>query len=322
MKEKYQLFGCILTVWLFCTGNALAQTYPVKPIRVIVPVGAGGAADILARTLGEVMGPSLGTSFIVENRGGAGGIVGTDVVAKAPADGYTLMVWSNTFVIAPSLYKVPYDIHKDFASIGMIASAPNLLVVNADLKLKTLGELLALARRTPGGLDYGSPAVGSAAHLTVELLARASGAGFTHVPFKGPQQAITETLGGHIPVTIAGVSNALPHIKSGKLVALATTGITRTVLMPDIPTFAEAGVKGVEVALWFGMLAPAGMPAAIIERLNRELNLALKSPAMLTRLANLGFEPLGGAASMVADAVRKEEPLYAKIIKDAAIKGE
>lgn len=305
----------------FC-GSAFAQPFPSRPIKIVVPAGAGGAADVLARALGEQMGPALGTTFVIENRGGAGGIIGTDAVAKAPADGYTLLLSSNTFVITPSLYKVPFDIHRDFAPVGLVASAPNLLVATPDLGAKTLAELIARAKTLPGGLPYGSPAVGSAAHLTVELMARKAGIQVSHVPFKGPQQAMTETLAGRVPVTIAGVSNSIPHLKSGKLVALATTGDKRSPLAPEVPTFAEAGLPGVDVTLWFALLAPAGTPPDVLARLNAELNAALKAPVVAERLARLGFEALGGPASALTDIVRREEPIYAGIVREAGIKVE
>ena len=320
MMKKWKL--CAAALLIAASGAAHAQSWPSRPIKVVVPAGPGGAADVLARALGDQMGPAMGTSFVIENRGGAGGIIGTDAVAKAPADGYTVLLSSNTFVIAPSLYKVPFDIHRDFAPVGMVASAPNLLVANAELGVRTVADLVAKAKATPGGLSYGSPAVGSAAHLTVELLGRKTGMPLAHVPFKGPQQAMTETLAGRVPITIAGVSNALPHLKSGKLVALAVTGAKRSPLVPDVPTFAEAGVAGVDVTLWFAMLAPAGTPPDVLARLNTELNAALASPAVAERLGKLGFDPLPGPPAALADTIRREEPVYAGIVKEAGIKVE
>jgi tripartite-type tricarboxylate transporter receptor subunit TctC len=304
--------------------GALAQAsdYPSKPIRIIVPAGAGGAADLLARAVAERMGPAMKTSIVVDNKGGAGGIIGADAVAKAAPDGYTLMVTSNTLVIAPSLFKAPYNTQKDLAPIGMIATSPNILAVSAESKIKTLAELIALAKKSPGDVTYGSPAIGSAAHLTVEMLSRAAGIQMTHVPFKGPQQAVLETLSGRIPVTIAGVSNVLPHIASGKLVPLAVTGTRRSPLAPGIPTFEELGIKDVNVTLWFGMFAPAATPAPIVQKLSEQLNLALKNPATVAHLATLGFEPDDSTSADLADTVRREEPTFAAIIKAAGIKAD
>ena len=301
---------------------AHAQAFPSRPIKIVVPAGAGGAADLLARAVGDHMATALGTSVVIENRGGAGGLIGSDAVAKAAPDGHTLLVTSNTLVIAPALYKVPYDTEKDFAPVGMMATAPNLLVVNADLGVKTLAELISLARRESGRLAYGSPAVGSAAHLTVEMLARAAGIQLTHVPFKGPQQAIMETIAGRVPVTIAGVSNALPHLKAGKLVGLAVAGEERSRLIPGVPTFAEAGVKGVDASLWFAMLAPAGTPMPVIDRLNAQLNAALKAADVQARLDALGFDATGGPAVRLGDAMRREIPFYARVVREAGIKVE
>ena len=299
---------------------AQAQAWPVKPVRVVVPAGAGGAADILARMLAEPMGAAFATSFIVDNRPGAGGVIGSEIVARAPGDGYTLMVSSNTLIIAPSLYKVSYDVQRDFTAIGSIASAPNLLVASPELKVKTLAELIALARRTSGGLAYGSPAVGSAAHLTVALLARAAGIELVHVPFKSPQQAMIETVSGRIPLTVAGVSNALPHLQGGKLVAIANLGAARSRLVPDVPTPAESGIKGVDLALWFGMFAPASTPSSLVVRINQPLNAALKSPATLARLESLGFDPAVGTPAQFNDQVRREEPMFARVVRDSGIK--
>ena len=301
---------------------AKAQAWPVKPVRVVVPAGAGGAADILARTLAEPMGGAFSTSFIVDNRPGAGGVIGSEIVARAPGDGYTLMVSSNTLIIAPSLYRVSYDVQRDFTAIGSIASAPNLLVASPELKVKTLAELIALARRTSGGLAYGSPAVGSAAHLTVELLARAAGIELVHVPFKSPQQAMIETISGRIPLTVAGVSNALPHLQGGKLVAIANMGAARSRLVPDVPTPAESGIKGADLVLWFGMFAPASTPSALVARINQQLNAALKSPSTQARLESLGFDPAVGTPAQFNDQVRREEPIFARVVRDSGIKAD
>lgn len=317
------LHACLTLAALICTPlTALAQGYPTKPVKIIVPAGAGGAADLLARALGEHMGNAMGASFVTENRGGAGGIIGSDAVAKAAPDGYTLLLTSNTLAIAPSLYKVPYDTEKDFASVGLVASAPNLLVASADLNVKTLNELIALGKRDPDKLTYGSPAVGSAAHLTVEMLARATGIRLTHVPFKGPQQAMMETLSGRVPLTISGVSNALPHLKSGKLVALAVAGDERSRLVPNVQTFAELGVKGVDASLWFGLFAPATTPRAVLDRLNAQLNASLKAPEIQARLEALGFEAIGGSSAKLADTMRRDMPAYAKVVKEANVKAE
>ena len=319
---RFLSLSCVALPMLAPMLPAKAQAWPVKPVRVVVPAGAGGAADILARTLAEPMGAAFSASFIVDNRPGAGGVIGSEIVARAPGDGYTLMVSSNTLIIAPSLYRVSYDVQRDFTAIGSIASAPNLLVASPELKVKTLAELIALARRTSGGLAYGSPAVGSAAHLTVALLARAAGIELVHVPFKSPQQAMIETISGRIPLTVAGVSNALPHLQGGKLVALANMGAGRSRLVPDVPTPAESGIKGVDLVLWFGMFAPASTPSPRVARINQQLNAALKSPSTQARLESLGFDPAVGTPAQFNDQVRREEPIFARVVRDSGIKAD
>ena len=301
---------------------ASAQAWPAKPVRIVVPAGAGGAADVLIRTIADPLSAALGTPLSVENRPGAGGIIGTEAAIRAPADGYTLLLSSNTLVITPSLYKVSYDVQRDLAPIGSVATAPNLLVASPDLKVKTLQELVALARRTNGGLSYGSPAVGSAAHLVVALLGRVSGAEFVHIPFKGGQQATLETLAGRVPLTVAGVSNALPHLQGGRLVALATLGGERSRLVPDIPTPAEAGFKGVDLSLWFAMFAPTGTPGTVIETINRHLVSPLKSPATVGKLEAMGFDPAASTPAQLGERMKRDEAAFAKVIRDGGIKAE
>lgn len=322
MNPRLRTLAHCLTASLLALTTSWAtasDAFPTRPITIVVPAGAGGAADVLARTLAEHMGPALKTAVTVENKGGAGGIIGTEAVARAAPDGHTLLLSSNTLVITPALYKTSYDIHKDLAPVGLVASAPNLLVANADLKVSTLQALLAESRRASGGLFYGSPAIGSAAQLTMELVAQNTGVPFTHVPFKGPQQALNETLAGRVPVTISGVSNAQPHIKAGKLVPLAITGTRRSRLLPDVPTFSEAGVKGVDVTLWFALLAPGGTPPAVLQRLNAALNAALAAPEVGSALQAQGFESMGGDAATLARTMKTEEGVYAKIVKTAGI---
>lgn len=309
---------------LSLAGAAISQTtgFPNKTIKVVVPAGAGGAADLLARAISERMGPAMKTSFIVDNKGGAGGIIGADMVAKAAPDGYTVLVTSNTLVIAPSLFKMPYDTQKDLVPVGMIATAPNVLVVSPDALVKSLPELIAWAKKRPGEVTYGSPAVGSAAHLTVEMLGRATGIQMSHVPFRGPQQAVMETLSGRVPLTIAGVSNVLPHIATGKLIPLAITGTNRSPLAPNIPTFSELGVKDTNVTLWFGMFAPAGTPETVLRQLNDQLNAVLKSSELVAHIAGSGFEASGSTRAELAATVQREQPAFAAIIKSAGIKSD
>jgi tripartite-type tricarboxylate transporter receptor subunit TctC len=310
----------VVSVAGFTEARAQAQSWPVKPIRLVIPAGPGGAADVLTRTFADSVAAGLGTAINVENRPGASGIIGTEMVVRAPADGYTLLLSSNTLVITPSLYKVSYDVQRDLAPIGTVATSPNILLASAELRAKTLPEVVALARKTQGGLSYGSPMVGSAAHLMVELLGRLTGAEFVHIPFKSGAQATLETLAGRVPLTVAGVSNALPHLQSGKLVAIAMLGGERSRLMPDVPTPAEAGIKGMDLSLWFAMFAPAGTPGAVVTEVNRQLNATLKNPGIATRLEGLGFDPSPDTPARLAERMKRDEAVFAKVVRDASIK--
>jgi len=321
---RHLLPSAIFILGLAFGGHAYSQAddYPAKPIKIVVPAGVGGAADMLARVVAERMGQSMKTAIVVENKGGAGGVIGSDAVAKAAPGGYTLLVTSNTLVIAPSLFKTPYKTQSDLIPIGLIATSPNILAASAESRIGSLAELIARAKKAPGEITYGSPALGSAAHLTVEMLSRAGGFQMTHIPFRGPQQAIMETISGRIPLTIAGVSNLLPHIASGKLVPLAITGKRRSPLAPSIPTFSELGIQQVNVTLWFGMFAPAGTPASVVEKLNRQISIALTNPETVAHLATFGFEPALSSPKELAETVQKEEPAFAAIVKAAGIKAD
>lgn len=306
-------------------GPALAQSepYPSKPIRVLVPAAAGSAADFLARVLGDRFSRSVGQPWIVENRPGAGGMIGSDVVAKAQPDGYTLLFTANVFVISPSLYsRAPYDIHKDFTPVGLVATTPNFILVNAAKNVKSVAELVALAKRTPGGLDYGSPFIGTSAHLTMELFKRAAGINLNHIPTKGTPQAITEAMTGRVPVVIAGAVDALPHVTAGKLNAVAVTDARRSRLLPSVPTLSEAGYPGLDIPLWFALYAPANVSTPILERLNRELNGMLRAPDVVDSFTTRGFEPMPGSPKELEDRMRREQPLFAKIIAESGIKAE
>lgn len=312
------LCGLIACLW---APNVTAREFPSRPVRVIVPAGTGATADLVARIIGDRMSQGLGQPWVVEARPGASGLIGTQFVAKAPPDGHTLLVFSNTFIMMPSLIdKIPIDIFKDIAPIGLIVSAPNILVVHPDLKAKTFAEFIAVARQRPQGIDYGSPATGSAAHLTMELLKQRANVPMTYVPFKGPQQAMLETLAGRVPATISGVSNSLPHIHAGTLVPLAIADTRRSPLLPDVPTFEELGIAGMNLPLWFGMFTTGGTPTAAVRRLNAELNAALKSPDVAAKLATAGFDPVGGTPEQFMHVMERERPVYEKLISDLGLK--
>lgn len=300
-----------------------SESYPTKPIRVLVPAAAGSAADFVARVLSDKFSRNVGQPWIVENRPGAGGIIGSDVVAKAQPDGYTLLFTANVFIISPSLYsRAPYDIYKDFAPVGLVASTPNFILVNAARNVKTVAELVALAKRTPDGLNYGSPFIGTSAHLTMELFKRAAGINMIHIPSKGTPQAITEAITGRVPVVIAGAVDALPHVTAGKLNAVAVTDARRSRLLPGVPTLGETGYAGLDMPLWFALYAPANVSAPVLERLNRELNAMLRAPDIVDSFSTRGFEPMPGSPKELEDRMRREQPLFAKIIAESGIKAQ
>lgn len=304
-------------------GGAVAQTYPSKPIRVIVQTSAGSTSDVIARALGDRMAKGLGQPWLVENRTGASGLIGTEATARAPADGYTVMLASSTTIALPAMFpKMTVDIAKDLAPVGWISSSPNVLVITADRGVKSLAEMIDLARKTPNGLDYGTPSVGSTAHLLVEIFRRNANVPMTHVPFKGAQQAMAETLAGRVPITMAGVSNALAQVRAGKLVPLAVADTKRSPVFPNTPTFAELGHADVDMTFWIGLWATGNSPRPVIERLNRELNATLQAPEVVERLNQLGFEVVGGSEARFAELIARETPLYAKIIAAVGIKAE
>ena len=302
---------------------AAAQDYPTRAVRVVSPFAAGGPNDIVARLVAQKLSEGLGQQFVVDNRAGAGGNLGTDVVAKAPADGYTLLcAGPGSLVLNPLLYKVPYDTARDFAPISVVATAPNVLVVHPAVAAKTLNELLALARAQPGRLNYASAGTGSAAHFSVVLLSAMAGVELTHVPYKGTGPGMNDLIGGQVQLAIYSIPPVLTHIRNGKLRALAVTGKTRSSELPEVPTVDEAGVPGYEMNPWYGLLAPAGTPRAVIARLNSEVSRIVRSADMREKLAAQGAEPGGGTPEDYAALIRADIALYARVIKEAGIKPE
>lgn len=296
-----------------------AQEWPQKPIKLIVPFPAGGGTDIIGRVVGNKLAEQLKQPVIVENKPGAGGNVGVDIAAKSAPDGYTIVLGqTSNLAINPTLYKaLPYDPVKDFAPVALLADAPLVLVVAQESKFRSLGEIIAAGRVKPEALSFGSPGSGTVAHLSGELLQAAAGVKFTHIPYKGSSQALQDLMGGRIDVFMSSVPTALAQIKGGKLRAIAVSSTTRSPALPDVPTMTEAGVKGVELTTWFGMLAPARTDPKIVERLNRELNLALQSPEVREKLAAEGGGPLGGTAERFAALLKAELPMWAKVVKDS-----
>jgi tripartite-type tricarboxylate transporter receptor subunit TctC len=314
----------ISLVLLFsATAPAMGQSaYPSRPVTLVVPFPAGGALDIVARTLAKEMIPLLGQAVVVDNRAGAGGTVGSAAVARALPDGYTLLFGSlATHALAPALYpKIQYDALKDFSPITQVTSAPLVLTSSATLAVNSVSQLIALAKSKPGALNYASTGIGTADHLAGALFAATNGVNVVHVPYKGGGEAKTALITGESSYTITNVQLALPQIQAGKLRALAVTGPRRLAVLPDTPTLAEAGIAGVEVTTWFGLFAPANTPVEVVNRLNRDAQTALKT--MREKLLAQGDEPVGSTPARFAEFINLEHRKWGKVVRDANIKLE
>ena len=305
--------------------QVLAQAFPAKPIRIIVPFTPGGSSDVLARAIGVELGRLLNQAVVVENVPGAGGSLGAEKAARSTADGYTLLMGHiGTLAINPSLYpKLGYDPVRSFAPVAWIARVPNLLVVHDSLPARSLKELVALAKTRPGQLAYGSGGNGSAAHTTMEYFKMQTGTSFLHIPYRGTAPSVTDLLAGQVQILFTGVPALLPHIKAGKIRALAVSSSKRLALLPDVPTVAESGVagtKGFEADQWYGLVAPAGTPPDIVALLNQSVNKALASEEVRTRLAAEGAEATPASPQVFSQLIGKEIPRWEKVIKSAQIK--
>jgi len=303
--------------------GASAQAWPVKPVKLVVPFPAGGPTDVLSRAMADKLGTALGQPVVIENKPGAGGAIGADFVAKSAPDGYTLvMATTSTHSIGPYLAKLPYDPQKDFTPIVWVGNATNILVVPPSLGVNSVQELIALAKKDPGKLNYATSGVGTVVHLTTEYFASEAGVKLTHVPYKGVQLSIPDLLSGQVSMLFDNIMTAQSHIKSGKLKALAISSPKRSPLVPDVPTMSEAGLVGFESVTWFGVFGPAGTPKAVVERLNMEVNKVLADPAIRERFALLGFEPAGGTPGEFAAVVQRDAAKWSKVIKDANVRAE
>jgi len=302
--------------------DAFAQAYPSKPIRYIVPFPAGGGQDLVVRALAPRMGEALGQTVIVDNRPGAATMVGAELAAKSPPDGYTVFNGSNTtLAINPNLYsKVPYDPLKDFVAVTQIASLPNLLVVHPSLPVRTVKDLATLARNRPGQLNYGSSGTGTPAQLAGVMFGDEAHAKLVHVPYRGSSQALTALISGETQMMFGSMTSTLPFVKSGRLRAIAVTGAKRSLAAPDVPTVAEAAFPGFEAITWYGLFVPAGTPPAIIARLNTEVVKILRMPDFRDWLVAQGADPAPGTPEELAAFVKAELVKYAKIVKDSGMK--
>lgn len=312
--------ACALAATLSAGSALAADAWPGKPVSLVVPFPPGGTTDVLARALGDKLSLALGQAVIVENKPGAGATLGADYVAKARPDGYTLLVGAVHHTIATSVYKkLPYDFQKDFAPVTLVALVPNVLVVNAATPVKNVAELVALAKAQPGKLSYGSNGNGTAQHLVGTQFQALTGTELVHVPYKGSGPLATDLLGGQITMSFDTVTPVLQHIKGGKLRALAVTTGRRSSALPDVPTLAEAGVKGVDIGTWFGVLAPAATPKDIVARLNAEMVKVIQSPEFRKRMDEIGAEPIGSSAAQMASQIAGETERFARIVKDGKV---
>ncbi|HTK02210.1 MAG TPA: tripartite tricarboxylate transporter substrate binding protein [Bordetella sp.] len=300
--------------------GAQAQTYPDKPINLVVPFPAGGTTDVLARALGQELGKSLGQTVIVENKPGAGSTLGAEFVARSAPDGYTLLMGAVHHTIATSVYKhLQYDFEKDFAPITTVALVPNVLSVGPRVPAKSVAELIALAKASPGKLTFGSNGVGTGQHLIGAQFEALAGIKLLHVPYKGSGPLTNDLLGGQIDMSFDTVTPVLPHIQSGKLRALAVTTAQRSQALPDVPTMEEAGLKGFDMGTWFGVLAPAQTPKPVLDRLSKEMMRIIASPDFAKRMAAIGAVPIGDTPAQMAARIKSDTGKYAVLVKDAKV---
>ena len=314
-------FAILVSLVLACTVAA-AQPFPAKPIRVIVPSPPGDGSDVVARLIGEKLTAAWGQQVVVDNRPGAGGRIGTEVAAKAPADGYTwIMGNAGSHGINGGLYRnLPYDLDKDFAPITQIVRSPNALVVAPALGVASVSEFIALLKKNPGKYSYGSGGNGSSAHLSAELFKSMAGVDILHVPYKGATLALTDLIAGNIVMFMGNLPPALGHVKAGRIKALAVTTRTRSKFVPELPTMDEAGLQGFETVAWFGLLAPAGTPAQVVAKTRDEVARILQTPELRARIDSLGAEPVGNTPQEFAALIRADIAKWRRVVDQAGIK--
>jgi len=301
----------------------VADTYPSKPLRLILPFPPGGGTDILGRIISERLAAQLGQPVVVENRGGAGGNLGAEAAARAAPDGYTIVLVAPSLAISPSLYsKLAYDPIKDFAPVSLVATVPNVMVTHASVPANTLAEFIALAKTRPGAMNFGSGGSGTSNHLAGELFNIVAGVKLVHVPYKGVNLAMNDVLSGQLQMVVIGIPAAAPHIRAGKLRALAVIAPQRAAALPEVPTAAEAGLPGFEVTTWYGVLAPAGTARNIVTRLNSELVKAMHAPELRGRLEAMATDPLTSTPEEFAELIRREIEKWGKVVREAGLKAD
>ena len=300
---------------------ANAQQYPTKPVRIVVGYAAGGAVDIVARTVGQSLATTMGQTFIVDNKPGAGTNIAVKSVIDAPADGYTLLMAANALAANMALYQpAPFDAEKDLVPIALIGRVPVVIAANAGAPYGNIAKLIEAAKAKPGVIAFATPGNGSTPHMAVELFARAAGISLMHVPYRGGAQAITDTIGGQLPLVAVNALEVLPHVKSGKLQVLAVLSATRSAIFPDVPTIAESGFAGFEASVWYGLLAPAATPKPVVARLHAEVQKALQTPEVRARMTGVGGEVNPGTAEQFGALLHSERIRYEKLIREANIR--
>ena len=298
-----------------------AQAYPAKPVKLVVGYAAGGAVDIVARTVGQSMASSLGQAFVVENKPGAGTNIAVKSVIDAPADGNTLLMAANALAANMALYQpAPFDAERDLVSVSLIGRVPVVIAANPSVPYSTVAKMIELAKAKPGSIAYATPGNGSTPHMAIELFAHAAGISLQHIPYRGGVQAITDTIGGQVPLVAINALEALPHVKSGKLKVLAVLSASRTNIFPDAPTIAESGFAGFEASVWYGLLAPAGTPKAVVSKLHAEVQKALQTREVRERMSAVGGEVTPGTPEQFAALIHSERLRYEKVVHDANIK--
>jgi tripartite-type tricarboxylate transporter receptor subunit TctC len=324
LHSRLTIAGLVAAALVTPLSHAQTEAYPSRPVRMIVPFPPGGSTDIMARVVAQKLTEKLGQQVIVDNRGGAGGTIGMNIAAKAPPDGYTLMMSTSiTHTVGASLYaKLPYNVLTDFAPITLAASVPLLFVVNPGVPAKSVKELIQLAKAKPGQLNYASPGSGTSGHLAAEMFKSMAGVDIVHVPYKGGGPAVVDLIGGQVQMLILSAVATLPHVKTGKLRALAVTGLARSPKLPDIPTVSESGLPGYEVVLWYGVSAPAKTPASIVNRLNQDIVAIMQSTEMRERLASEAGQPVGNTPEQFEKIIRADVAKWAKIVRESGIKAD
>jgi tripartite-type tricarboxylate transporter receptor subunit TctC len=322
MQRRPSLALWAAGILLAFTTAVAAQDYPSKPARVIVPFPPGAINDSVGRMVANHLSNRLGKQFVVENRAGAGGVVGAEIVANAPKDGHTLLVVSLAITINPWLYKLPYDHDKAWQPVAIVATAPNVIAVHPDLPVQSVSDLIALAKKQPGKLQYGSSGVGTFLHLGPELFKIMAGVDILHIPYKGAAPAMIDVIGGRLQMVAGSIPSTITHLRSGKLRALGVGAAQRNGLLPDVPTVSESGLPGYEAANWIGIVAPAGTPAPIIEKLHKEISLMQETPETLKQFANEGADVIRMSPAAFGDFIASETAKWGRVVKQAGIKAE